>query len=281
MTEFALIIALFAVAGVGLLAWLRSPWRSLHGWIACLSVQSGVEVVFTSFRPALSDLFVPSMAIGALLYSARSSHSGRPKGSLLPASVLAFGAVFLAVGNLIAFAALGTIPQWTWLNKDIGLIDLIVCYFTLLRLLDTREKLHAAVRAFVLSGSVINVAAVAGGIARYVFGIPNIMMRQGTGIRLVGLMVNPGAYGGFILCVLLMQFALLLSGSELLRLPRWAQDLNVALLVMACLMTQSRSTLIGLVTGLMGLLLFFRVKASVRLLGVGLGVFLAMVSVLY
>ena len=50
---------------------------------------------------------------------------------------------------------------------------------------------------------------------------------------------------------------------------------------LACLMTQSRSALVGLVTGLLGLLVFFRVKASVRLLGVGLAVLVGMMAVLY
>ncbi len=280
MTELALIVSICAVAGVALLAWLKSPWRSVYGWIAFLSVQLNYQIVFSDFRPALSDLFVPSMAIGALFYLARRGDSRRGGASVLSTLVLGFVAVFLTVGNLVTFVALGTLPQWTWLNKDIGLIDLIVCYFALLRLLDTREKLHAAVRVFVLSGSLINLVAIVGGIARYAFGIPNMMMRQSSSTRLVGFMINPGAYGGFALCILLIQFSLLLGGSELLRLPRWAQHLNVALLGMACLMTQSRSTLVGLVTGLLGLLVFFRVKASVRLLGLGLAVLVGMIAVL-
>lgn len=253
----------------------------MYGWIAFLSVQLNYRIVFSDFRPALSDLFVPSLAIGALFYFARKGVDRRASASVLSPLVLGFAAVFLMVGNLVAFVTLGTLPQWTWLNKDIGLIDLIVCYFALLRLLDTREKLHAAVRVFVLSGSLINLLAVSGGIARYAFGISNMMMRESTSTRLVGFMINPGAYGGFALCILLIQFSLLLGGSELLRLPRWAQHLNVALLAMACLMTQSRSTLVGLVTGLLGLLVFYRVKASVRLLGVGLAVLVGMMAILY
>src|SRR5260370_37606870 len=131
MTELALIIGICAVAGVALWAWLKGSWRSMYGWIAFLSVQLNYRIVFSDFRPAFSDLFVPSLAIGALFYLARKGASRHASTSVLSTLVLGFAAEFLMVGNLVGFVQLGTLPQWTWLNKDIGLIDLIVCYFSL------------------------------------------------------------------------------------------------------------------------------------------------------
>src|SRR5260370_5897063 len=227
MTELALIIGICAVAGVALLAWMKCPRRSMYGWIVFLSVQLNYRIVFSDFRPALSDLFGPSLAIGALSYLAPKAASRHASASVLSTLVLGFAAVFLMVGNLVVFVELVTLHQWTWLNKDIGLIDLIVCYFALLHLLDTREKLHAAVRVFVLSGSLINLLAITGGIARYAFGISNMMMRDSTSTRLVGFMINPGAYGGFAPLLLLVHVSLPPGGSRAPRLPQQGHDREV------------------------------------------------------
>lgn len=267
MTEFVLLALLAGLGVVLMLVWLASPWKSLLGWVALLGVQLNTQLFFSGFRPALSDLFVPSLALSLLLVKPESGSMLRARRSRLPAAVLLFAGLFLILGNTFAYLDLGTIPQWTWLNKDIGLLNLLFCFFAMLQLLNSSERLLAITRVFVLSVSALNVVAVAGGIARYAFGIPNMMMRENTSLRLVGFMVNPNSYGGFVLCVLLMQFALLLSRSRLLPLPRRAQQLNLVLLGMACVMTLSRSTLLGLAMGMIGLLWFYRFKGSMRLMG--------------
>jgi len=181
----------------------------------------------------------------------------------------------------MAYFNLGTIPRWTWANKDIGLLDLMVCFFAITRLVDRREKLHSIVRVLVLSGSVLNIVALMGGFARYFFGTPNVMMYDTASVRLAGLMVDPNAYGGFISCVLIVQLAVLFGKSTLLRLPKWAQGVNVALLGLASLMTISRSSLLGLMGGLLALGLFYRAKATVWVVSLALAVGLIIVAVAY
>jgi O-antigen ligase len=279
VTELVLLWAFAALAACALLAWMANPWRSLVAWVCLLSVQLPFELFFPDFRPALSDVFVPSMVLGIVLFRSRTGSAAGGNSSPLSNLVLLFTALFFTLGNALTYFELRTLPQWTWLNKDIGLLDLVLCYFVFLYLVDSREKLHAIVKIFVLSGSALNVLALLGGVARYVFGIPNLMMRELGTLRLCGLMVNPNSYGGFILCVFLLQFALLLGGSALLGLSRQAQYVNLAFLGMACLMTQSRSALLGMIAGIAALLLFFRVRAGLRLAGVTLLMVLGMASV--
>ena len=255
-----------------------SPWVSLLGWVCALSIQFETS---PDFRLALPDLFVPALALTLLLARTRVRGKTRQKRSSLSALILIFAAVFLLWGNAMTYIELGTIPRWTWLNKDIGLLDLMICFFTVTQLVDRREKLHTLVTALVLSGSLLNILALAGGIARYFFGIPNLMMYASTSTRLVGFMVNPSAYGGFISCILLIQLALLFSGSTLLRLPRWLQGANVVLLSVACIMTISRASILGLIAGLLALISFYHLKATFGLVSLALVAVLTISAVTY
>jgi O-antigen ligase len=266
------------VLAVVALVWFKNPWMNLMGWIATLSVHYELA---SDFRLALSDFFVPSLAISLLIGAWAGRKSAPRRRSPLPTLVLIFAAVFIVLGNTMAFVNQGTISRWAWLNKDIGLLDLMLCFFVVIQLIDTQEKLQGAVRVFVLGGSVLNVVALLGGFARYFLGIPNLMMFDQSTVRLAGFMVDPGAYGGFLLCVLLIQLALVCDDSDLLRLPRWVQLTNVALLVVACLMTISRSANLGLFTGLILLVLFYRGKAARQLLMFGSLALLVLGAVFY
>ncbi len=280
MTELILLYCAGVLGAGFLLVWMANPWRSLIAWVCLLSVQLNYELFFPDFRPALSDIFLPSLAVGLLFAGFKTKgKSGKP--SALSTLILAFSALLFLVGNTITYFELRSIPQWTWLNKDIGLLDLLVCYFAFLWLVDSRQKLQAIVKVFVLSGSAINVVAVAGGIARYAFGISNMMMGDDTSLRLVGFNINPSSYGGFLLCVFLIQFALVLGGSKLLGLARQVQYINLALLGMACLMTLSRSALMGTVVGVIALFLFFPIRSNLRLVGVALMILLATYAVVH
>jgi len=77
-------------------------------------------------------------------------------------------------------------------------------------------------------------------------------------------MVNPSSYAAFTTVVLLMQFALLLGKSKVVRLPRWTQWANVALLGMATIMTLSRSAWLGTLGGLLALMTFYKFRAGLR-----------------
>jgi O-antigen ligase len=94
-------------------------------------------------------------------------------------------------------------------------------------------------------------------------------------------MVNPSSYGGFLLCILLFQLALLFGKSTLLPLPRWAQGVNVAILSLATLMTISRSAMLGIVSGLLVLVAFYRMNATIRIASFTLLITLAIGAVTY
>jgi len=276
--EAVWMVPLLAVLAVYWLYSLASPWRSLIGWVVALSVQLNVSWI-PDFRPAVSDLFVPALAMGVLLEAAHRPRRSQVADGGLGRAVLLFTALFLVVGNVVTLIRLGFIPRWTLLNKDAGLIDLVVCFFCIVRLLDSRERLHAMIRVFVLSGSALNVIALVGGVAGYVFGVPNMMMRDNWTLRLVGYMINPGSYGGFVLCVLMMQLALFLGGSKILPLSRWVQVLNIALLSVAAMITLSRSTTLGVTAGMIAMLYFYRIRAGMRLVALGLLAFIGFVAI--
>jgi len=261
---FAIVIAFVVLS---LILWLKNPWVAVLGWVATLSIQ---YELLPEFRLALSDLFVPAMGLTLLFSRQKTPRSERSNRSSLPAFIIIFCGVFLILGNLLAYYNLRTIPQWTWLNKDVGLIDLVVCFFAVTELADNREKLQSLVRVFVLSAFVLNVFALVGGFARYFLDIPNVMIYNGDSLRLAGLMVNPGAYGGFVACALLMQLALLLGNSSILKISKKAQYLNATLLSIGCLMTISRSSLLGLFVGVIALFSFYRSRLTPRMIYVTL-----------
>jgi hypothetical protein len=280
MTEYVLLYAIGVLLAGALLAWMSSPWRSLLAWICMLSVQLPYKIGSLEMRPALSDVFLPSMALGLLLSRAKGSFQRSMRQGSLSSFVILFAASFLTVANAVTYFELGTVPQWTWLNKDIGLIDLVFSFFVVLHFVNSLEKLLYVVKVFVVSGSFINLLAVSAGIARYAFGISSPMMQDDADMRIIGLMVNPGSYGGFISCVFMMQLTLLLGRSNLLPFPWCMQQLNLLLLGMATVMTLSRSALLGLATGLLAILGFYGMKAGVRLVGLGLAMLVMMALLL-
>ncbi len=259
MTIFLYAALVFAFI---LLVWRYAhSWQNLVGWVAVLSVQ---YELLPDFRLALSDMFVPALTL-ALVFARKNRKTRSELRSSLTILIILFAFLFATLGNLMAFVNIGSISRWTWLNKDVGLLDLIVCYFAVIRFVDTQYKLGRLTSVFVLSGSVINVLALAGGVARYIFDVPNLMIYDKSSIRLCGLMVNPSAYGGFIFCIFLIQLALVLGNSTLIPLRRSLQYLNLGFLAVACVMTISRSAVLGLLAGVFALVFTFRLKAAIRL----------------
>jgi O-antigen ligase len=94
-------------------------------------------------------------------------------------------------------------------------------------------------------------------------------------------MVNPSSYGGLVACVALIQFCLLLGKSNVVRLPRWLQWLNLCLLGTADIMTLSRSSIVGLMLGLVASLYFYRARASLKIIGVAMIAALIVGSVVF
>ena len=127
MNETVLFVAL-GILGIGLMIWLRSPWKSLLAWVAVLSIQYEAS---SEFRLALSDLFVPTLALTLMFAKTKTEDKAWQRRSSLAALILIFATVFILLGSIVAYLNLGTIPRWAWLNKDIGLLDLMICFFAI------------------------------------------------------------------------------------------------------------------------------------------------------
>lgn len=275
MTTIDILVISVALVVLPWLVFLVNPRVSLAAWVVTLSVQLPFTMPgFPSVRPAISDLFLPTMLLGWLMYVSRGRLRRYPHTRSFNRSMFLFVAYFLAVGSAMSIYSIGTLTQWAVINKDIGIINLTLTTFVAVSLLNSYEYITAILNVYIISSMAINVAALAGGVGLYVFGIPNIMMREGAGIRLVGLMINPGSYGGYMVCVALVQFALLIGGGRLLVIPRILQWVNMVFLAVAILMTLSRSSLLGLGAGILVLPLYFRARS-----GLGIAVFLALLVI--
>jgi len=270
-------VILLALTAVVFLVSFWRPWWALVAWVSALSIQLPYGFI-SDFRPAVSDAFVIPLLAGVILH--KRQRGTKPGPARLSTLLWVFSAFFLLVGNAVAYIHLGTLTKWTLLNKDAGLVVLMACYVIVVYLLADRQSLNRIVEVFVVSGSALNLFALFGGVSRYASGAASDMMRETTGSRLVGFMVNPSSYGGYLACVALVQFALLLGGSRIIRLPRWLQWTNLFLLGLAISMTLARSAYLGLIAGIFGVLMFHRGRAALRMIVVSSLVMVVLVGIL-
>jgi O-antigen ligase len=231
---------------------MSSGWRAFLGWVIFLSVQLPIDS--DTIRPAVSDAFIPFMLIAWALASAKPTdsspaESGADARSRILPWVILFVAMFFVFGNTIAFINLGYLPSWTLINKDVGLITLLIVFSLSIYYVRNLDRLLELVRWFVYTGCAINIIAFAGGIFRYVFGISNNMMRDNSSLRLVGFNINPGSYGGWLLVITLIQFSLLISRSSIIGMRRSLQWINVIIGSVNIIMTLSRSSYMGVIAG--------------------------------
>jgi O-antigen ligase/polysaccharide polymerase Wzy-like membrane protein len=251
---------------VGLLAlgffifWVADPWRALLAWITTFSLQVGAS----SFHLSLSDLFLVPLVAGAFI-----SYLAHPKIIKPPTALLIFALLFLTIGNLATAFQLGELPQWTWLNKDLGLLALLEPYCAILILCRDRARTEQLLQMFLVSLSVINLV----GLLLYAFSVFAGMESRvnSSGMRFRGFLLDPNGYGGLIAVAATFQFAIL-SMKPKRGLSSALQVLNGCALVAGCVLTLSRGGLIGLLSGGIALLFFTRLKKSfsVALAGVGI-----------
>ena len=246
---------------------ITSGWRAFLGWVIFLSVQLPIDS--ETIRPAVSDIFIPFMLIAWALASARKIESnsgeigaGSAQSRLLP-WILLFTALFFIFGNTIAFINLGYLPSWTLVNKDVGLLTLVIVFALSEYYINNRDRLLTLIRVFIYTGAVINIIAFCGGIARYVFGVSNHMMRDYSGLRLVGFNINPGSYGGWLLVITLIQFSLLINRSSVIGIRRWLQWLIMIIGSVNIILTLSRSSYLGALAGFLAAIVFSR-KGSIK-----------------
>lgn len=240
--------------------WVADPWRALLAWITTFSLQVGAG----SFHLSVSDLFLVPLIAGAFI-----SYVANPKIIKPPTALLIFVLLFLTLGNLATAFQLGELPQWTWLNKDLGLLALLAPYCAILILCRNRARTEKLLRTFLIALSLVNLA----GMALYVlsiFGGVESRVNSG-GMRFRGFLLDPNGYGGLIAVAATFQFAIL-SMKPKRGLGSVLQILNGCALVAGCVLTLSRGGLIGLLSGGIALLFFTRIKKSLSVALAGLGI---------
>jgi hypothetical protein len=152
------------------------------------------------------------------------------------------GLIFVA-GSLVAALRFGTISRYELLNKDIGLFLPFLSYAAVTSCIDEWEDLRHLLRVFALSVVIQNAVMVATFLASYFYGIANPFARYG-GLRLAGMLLDPNAYGGFLVMTLVLIEGASSGPNPLFR--KWTLLASRSTLALGILFTFSRSAWSGL-----------------------------------
>jgi O-antigen ligase len=248
----ALLLVGFAVTGLWIYLAIN-PWKCLIVWTATIAVQAN----FYYLHIALADLFVVPLVVGALLFS-----KSKPWSPILKVA-FAFTFLFLTVGNAVTLLRLGKLPVWTYVSKDIGLIEMVVCFWATIVICRTLRQTLSLVNVFLLTGSALNVAGLLCFISFKLTGIGSFVMF--SGVRYVAFMIDPNGYCGYLGCLTIFQLWFLLNSSKVITLPCFFQWINFGLLITGCLLTMSRSGWLGLLGGIACMFLFVNLGRVARL----------------
>jgi len=231
-------------------------------FIALLPVQLETTKAL-GFRVAPADAILAAVAI--LLVGTQGPsvllRDLRKRPAVIGAAILALWFCFTLP---VTARALGRITSYALINKILGLGCLILVLATFSTLINSRELVSWASRWYVCFGSVWNALGLLAWVV-YAVGKIHTPFVFGPG-RLSGLLIDPNAYGGFLVTIFLMQLGTL----QLAWRPwaRWGGVWNSLLLLVGIFLTISRSAAVALCAG--GLLLWLeyqgREKRVVRLL---------------
>jgi O-antigen ligase len=250
-TEQMTLLLVAGILGGIFLAWNARPQRALVAWLVTFSIQFSLG----TFHLSLSDIFLVPLAVGTFIFWI----TRKDKSVAIPAPVLFFVFLFLTAANMVTALSLGKLPQWTWLNKDLGLLALLVPYWAMLVLCRDREETAKLIQTFVSSVSVVNAIGVALYICSLFTGFGQIV--NYGGMRFKGFMLDPNGYAGLVASTAILQFAILNLNTK--RGPKSLLGLlNCFLLVTGCLLTLSRGGLLSLVAGGLVFLYFTKARSS-------------------
>src|SRR5262252_5176044 len=146
----ALIAAGFAAITTAWLYLAWSPQRTLLAWAATI----GLQLELAQFQLAVSDLLALPLAVWVVLLMVKRplTLTGTVGG------LLAFAGVFWTFANLVTVLRVGYLPSWAYLNKDVGLIEMLLCVAAVILITDSPAMLRKLLTAFVVGGSVLNTA---------------------------------------------------------------------------------------------------------------------------
>ena len=218
---------------------ILSPWRTLLAWAATI----GIQVDVMQFHVGISDLFVVSLTIWMLLYAVGDRVRLTPVFRVF----LIFAGVFLTWSNLVTVVRIGYLPNWTYLNKDVGLCEMILCLAAIVSIADSPIRVRRLVQAFVAGGAILNLLGILLMILSIFTGIGGFVLYGG--LRYTGFIPDPNAWAGFLAVVAIFQFCLLFEHrNPFSKLLQWS---NLALLIAGVVLSMSRSGTLSLVIGLL------------------------------
>lgn len=112
-------------------------------------------------------------------------------------------ALTFTAGTLVAALRFGAISRYELINKDAGLLLPFLSYVAVTSWIASWDDLRLILRVFTLSVVIQNAMVVTVFLASYFFGLSNPFARY-EGLRLSGMLLDPNAYGGFLVMTLVL-----------------------------------------------------------------------------
>lgn len=256
----ALVPALAAATALSL--W--RPSLALRIWIALLPVQLDTGGSL-GLRLAPADVLLAGMIVAILARKLPHRRLSLRVDAVLVVALLLL--VWLVLSLPQTVAELGYVPRSVLVNKLVGFALLAAVYWMTLESHSTAKEAIKALDWYRTAGSLWNLVGIGAFTIWQRFGVLSPFVYGGT--RLCGLLVDPNAYGGFLVSVFMLEITRLSHG-----IRSWTVTAaNVGVLFYGILLTSSRSSWLALVLGVAGLFFVLRGRARIRL--VVTGVFLA------
>jgi hypothetical protein len=246
-----------------------SPIRSLLAWVSTLGFQAEIG----DFHLGLCDLLaVPLAAWGMLLMIKHP-----PALTKLRITLLAFAGMFLTWGHLTAVFYRGHISKWAYLNKDVGLVEMLLCIGAVICIVDSRQRLKQVSEALTIGGSVLNLAGLALALISIRTGFGGFVLY--SGLRYVGFMADPNAWAGFLGVIAIFQLCFLIfDQAQKTFMSKAIQWSNLGLLVVGVFVSMSRGAMASLIIGMACTLIFMAPRRRIAV-GSGMALIGALVSV--
>jgi hypothetical protein len=235
---------LIAFGLVAVTAWCVAPQTAVWFYFATLCIQ--VPQGHFQFRFAIADCFLLPLIARAALAIWRGR---RPDWPLLRPLLVIGLALLVASG--VAYARLGFLSSWALLNKDAGFLFLLAGFVALTFQLKTQQDVDRAIDVFVVSVSVATMLALVVGLAGEFFWRDFNVIYPGL-IRFYGFLLNPTSQGSLLMIALLLELPRLSMQGR--RPARW-RIANYSILLLALMVTLSRSTWLALAAASAGLAL--------------------------
>jgi putative inorganic carbon (HCO3(-)) transporter len=108
-----------------------------------------------------------------------------------------------AIGTLVSALNTGYLTRYVFLNKDTGLLLLLLSYAAITSAAAEWEDVRHILRVFTVGVVAQNLVAIGAFLAAYFFGVDTPLTSYG-GLRLSGMMLDANAYGGLLVVALVI-----------------------------------------------------------------------------